>query len=246
MGIFITIMICAFTKTTANFVYDLGLDRWASQLYYNVYEKRGDLACGYKSLNISIQLRDNSNIVTKYEKLIADEDFGQLIDNIVKSNENLNIGVLEKSALIVEEDYLRDNYILALKNIGRVDDSFRLALEDFRENYTLTNRDLGLYSLNFFLEGNGFNRFDDVYDGFDSVLIVEMQEYFDNIVNLFIENKDVNQSIDRAYLVALADRIMIVGQDINAIYAHNDSNEDRVDDNIVKMTEVNNIVKGII
>ena len=247
LGVFTTIMFCAFTKTTADYIYNLGFDSWASQLYFKVYEKDGDMLYCYKALSISIRIDNSEKIIKYYDALSKNDGYYQFIEDIENANRELNVGVLEKSRLINEEDYLRDNYISALKKSGKIEDSFQMSLNDFRLQRGGSLSNIGLYSLNVFADGNGLNRFNDTYDGFDDNLVVVMQEYFDNIITVFEDNKDiVNSNIDKACLIALADRIMVVGQDINAVYNFNENNDETIASNIEKMTEVNEVVKGLI
>ena len=247
LGIFVTIMFCAFTRVTANFIYDLGLDRWASQLFYNVYEKDGDISSCYKALSISIRIDDSDRVIKYYKTLISDEDYADFISDVEGANKNLNVGVLEKSRLLNEKDYLRDNYISAMKKTGKIEDAFQLSLGDFKNERGEDLENIGLYSLNIFADGNGLNRFNNTYEGFDSRLVDVMQEYFDNLILEFDSKKGIVESnVEKAYLIALADRIMIVGQDINAVYNFNESNSELVSSNFSRMTAVNEIVKGLI
>ena len=247
LGVFATIMFCAFTKTSADFIYDIGFDRWASQLYYRVYEKDGDMLSCYKALSISIRVGDSDKTIKYYEGLVENSKNSEFIYDIESANRNLQVGILEKSSLLNEEDYLRDNYICALKKQGRVEDAFQYALADFSGMSEINIKDIGLYSLNAFAEGNGLNRFNNVYEGHTETLVSEMQNYFDNLVVLFEDSVTIaDEDIEKAYLIALADRIMIVGQDVNKVYLFNENNEEVIANNISNMSSVNEVVKGIL
>ena len=131
-AIFSTVMLLGFTRVSADFVYSLGMNRLASSLYAREYEKSGDLYYCYKSLCVKIKISDNYGIVKTYEKFVGDEKSDEFIANIDTKNKTLNIGILEKSTILNEGDYLRHKYIQALMQIDRVDDAFELATADFQ------------------------------------------------------------------------------------------------------------------
>ena len=88
----------------------------------------------------------------------------------------------------------------------------------------------------------GFNDFDLSYADFDKTLFESMQEYFNSALQIFNENKEVDKTIEKSYLVSLGFRIMQVGQNIISI-----TNDTTIKTDInQKLTSVNNVIKGIL
>lgn len=244
--VFITLMFFVFTRNLADFMYGLGSNKVASTLYYRVYEKTDDIIYCHKALNIKINMNDNEKIIKYYEEFIANDEYENFMVASKEQSENLNISVLEKSAILNEDNYLSNSYVKALIGEGEVDKAWGFALNKL---YSCADLDLdsqGVYVLSWFISQDNNDKFDDVYGEFDEILINEMQDYFDSVCGVFDLNKNTTDVLEKAYLVALGNRIINVGQDINVIYSSFQNYGDIITSNIEKMVEVNNIIKGII
>ena len=239
------LMFFVFTKTTADLMYNIGSDKIASKLYYKTYEKTGDIEYCYKALNISISQGYNEKIVGYYEVLIVDDEYADFINSLRSHNEKLDIGLLEKSSLLNEENFLINKYVKALIELGKEGDALVIAVDNFVSYNQWTFKNQGVYALSGFVANNS-HIFDDNYDGLDGELIEEMQEYFNNTYEIFVANKNEDSSIDKAYLLALGNRIINVGQDINALYGNDASVSALKESNVIIMIEVNQIIKGLI
>lgn len=239
------LMFGVFTSTTANIVYDLGCDELASKLYYQSYEKKGNIEWLYKALNIEIKLGNNENIVDFYNKYLSDDEYEEFAISLVLRNENAKVGVLEKSSILNEENYLENNYIRALVSTGDRNIAFDRAVIKFEESRDISLQYQGVYALGNFVSDK--EKFAQVYNEMENTLIVEMQEYFGELVVFFNGLKEDNLSgNERAYLVALGNRIINLGKDINSIYSGDTSMSVAISENLEKMNDVNDVIKGLL
>jgi len=246
LGIVVMLMFFVFTKDFANMMNDLGFEKTASNLYYRVYEKTDDIYYCYKSLNIRIVLDDSEKIVEMYEDFVSDKNYDKfMLEN--KSNiEKLDIGCLDKSALLNDENYLTKCYVRALLNCENDEKAWDLSINEFANYKDFSFKDQGVYTLSLWIEREDWGKFSNVYEGFDDQLIVEMQEYFGNAYDLFVENQNCSNGLDKAYLIALGNRIIAIGQDVNSVYNGLNINSDMLSDNLNKMIVVNDVIKGLI
>ena len=244
--IVVMLMFFVFTKDFANFMYNIGCDNIASDLYYRSYTKTNDIVSCYKALNIKISLGDNEDIIMYYEAFVADDEYENFMSSSKQNSENLKVGKLEKSTLLNDKNYLDNNYVIALASEGRNDDAWEFALGEFAlyDNFTFKNQ--GVYSLSLWVKAQDWSVFNKTYDGFDKVLVEEIQDYFDRIYLLFEENKNSDNIIDQAYLIALGNRIITVGQDVNRIKSGLGLDNDKITANMNKMVAVNNVIKGLV
>lgn len=239
------VFVFVFTRQCADFMYDIGCNNIASRLYYKIYVANGEIMDCYKALNIKISLGENDKIIEYYEDFIADEEYEDFMSAGIQNSEELDVGVLEKSAVLNDRNYLVGNYVKALISTEKVDKAKEIALAEFKIYDTFTFKKQGVYVLGQFVSSDS-EFFSIQHSGFDKILLEEMQEYFNNMVNMFDNFKNVESNTDRAYLVSLGNRLIKVGQDINCIYASLNTEEEVVSSNVSKMLMVNNIIKGII
>lgn len=242
-AIFVCIMVFAFPKNLGDFFYSLGSNNLASSLYMKVYEKDNDIYYCYKSLNLMIKEDNSKKIVSIYETFVKDEDYENFMSELKKRNEQLNIGLLEKSSILNEDDYLKNRYIRALIKTKDEQKAYASAIEAFANYKNFTFQNQGVYALSYFLNMEGFNSFDIEPANYDKTLIESMQEYFEFSINLFSENKETNDKLEKAYLISLGNRIIQVGQNINVICS---DDETLVARNNQKMQDVNDCIKGIL
>lgn len=243
------LMFGVFTKTTAGMAYDLGNDELASKLYYKSYKKSGDIECIYRALNIEIKYINNNTIVEYYEYFESDDEYEEFMKALKKRNENAKVGILEKSSLLYEDNYLENKYIMALMGIGgtKKEKALNRAIDGFKDsvNSALMLDDLGVYTLSaFILEDDVFDK---VYEGFENTLIEEVQAYFNKLYNV-ITNVECGElpDLEKAYAIAMCNRIITIGQDINSRYEGISDKDELKNDNIAKMTAVNDIIKGLL
>ena len=242
-AIFVCIMIFAFPKNLGDFFYSLGSNNLASGLYMRVYEKDNDIYYCYKSLNLVIKQDNSKKIVSIYETFTKDEDYEHFMSELKKRNEQLDIGVLEKSSILNEDDYLKNRYIRALIKTKDEQKAYAIAIESFENYKDSTFHNQGVYALNYFLDMEGFNNFDVEPANYDKTLIESMKEYFELSVNLFNENKDTSDNLEKAYLISLGNRVIQVGQNINEICSDDAS---LIASNNQKMQDINDCIKGIL
>ena len=240
------VFVFVFTKQSADFMYDIGCNNIASILYFKAYEDDGDIDNCYRALNVKISLGESDKVVEYYEKLIEDEKYDEFITSHIQNREKMHISVLEKSAILNDRNYLVNSYVKALNATEQYEKAKTIALGEFadKENFDFKNQ--GVYALGYFVDDKKWDLFSVKYEGYDNVLIVEMQSYFDALVETFDIYKAVESNTDRAYLVSLGNRLIDVGQDINTIYTATDSNNELISTNVSKMLIVNNVIKGII
>lgn len=239
------LMFSVFTKATADIVYDLGNDKLASKLYYKTYEKTGQIENIYKALNIEIKLGNNENIVDYYIKYLNDDEYEEFGLLLILRNENTKVGVLEKSSILNEDNYLENNYIKALVGIGETQQAFDRAVSQFEISRDISLKKQGVYALGYFV--NDKEKFAETYGTMENTLIEEMQGYFGELVVFFTSLQDDNLSgNERAYLVALGNRIINVGRDINTLYSDDTSMSEAIYNNREKMTSINDAIKGLL
>jgi len=245
-AIVVMLMFFVFTKNMADFMYNIGWNSMASCLYYKTYEKNDEIIYCYKALNININLNDSDKIIEYFESFVEDNEYDEFMSESKNKSENLKVGNLEKSTLLNDKNYLINHYVKSLIEEERVDDALEVALSEFSSYNEFNLRNQGVYALSPFVSRQNYEKFNFVYDGFDEKLILEMQKYFDNAYAIFETNKESDGSLDKAYLIALGNRIIIVGQDINSICRELDINTGVIPSNIEMMTAVNNEIKGLV
>jgi hypothetical protein len=246
----LTIIACVvfvfiFTKQCADFMYDIGCNNIASVLYHKSYVDDGEIGDCYKALNIKIALGENDKIIEYYEDFIADEEYESFMSAGLQNSEMLDISVLEKSAILNDRNYLVNNYVKALIATEQVDKAKAVALVEFQGYATFNFKNQGVYALGQLVSSNS-EFFNTQHEGYNDVLVEEMQVYFDKLINIFDNYKSVESNLDKSYLVALGNRLINVGQDINSVYNTLEVKEDIVSSNVSKMLIVNNVIKGII
>lgn len=242
---FTILMFFAFTKNLANFMYNIGADRMASTLYHRVYEKTDEIFYCYKALNIKISLNDSARVIQYYEEFLEDDEYQEFMISNKTNREKLDISVLEKSALLNDRNFLVNNYVKALLNENELDKAWTIVLSEFK-THDVTLKEQGVYAMGNFIDREEWNKFKVSYDGYSNILIVELQNYFDKLNTLFDQNRVASTHVDKAYVVALGNRIINVGQDINSYYLHEDNDNEIISSNINFMVEVNNTLKGLV
>lgn len=235
-----------FSKDLADFCYKLGNYNMASNLYLKSYQKSGKIDSCYQALILDIRTDDYAGVVKDYELFVSDKEYTSFMQTIIIGNGMVAGGVLEKSALSNEYNYLEDKYIMSLIEINEEDRAFLRAVSMFSgyNDYTFENQ--GFYSLNRFVSSDNLKKFETKYDDYEDVLLNEMQEYF-NISKELFDSKDGDLDLqNKAYLVALGNRLITVGEDINYIYSALKINGVLVQSNQQNMIRINDKIKGMI
>lgn len=238
------LMFFVFTKTTANLMYNMGCDNIASNLYFKTYKNSGEIEYCYKSLNLKIKLNNSEDIIEYYEILIEDDAYSEFIESIVDRNEKLSIGVLEKSSMLNEENFLVNKYVRALIDNKMNDKAWDVAIDHFSTNNTWSFNDQGVYALSHFV--SNADGFDDYEEKLGGIVLDEMQACFDKVYQLFNDSKNVSSNIEKSYLMSLGNRIINIGKDINNLYGNNDSYASIKLSNSEAMSCVNEVIKGLI
>jgi len=233
-------MFFIFPKSLGNFCYSIGLEGMSANLYYKDYEKSNDIYCLYKSLNIEIKYKNNDKIIKYYVEFTEDDEYTNFLSSYKTRNEKLDIGILEKSTMLNEENYLANKYISSLLATEQNSKAFNLAINYFAnyKDFTFTNQ--GVYLFSHFIEDEDFSR---VPAGYSQTILQSMQEYFNSCVDLFNSKINTESDLEKAYLISLGNRIIEVGGDINALYKGEGIS---TEENSLKMTNVNESIKGLL
>lgn len=245
LGGVILVMTFVFPGKFGDFLYGMGCNGWAQSLYIREYEKSDDIKYCYKAFSLSVSLDDNEKVVSCYELMIKDDQYAELLNTSRHNAEKLNVGILEKSSMLCEEDYLVNNYVNALVDIGRVEDGWNVAIEYFESCVCSDIYDCGVYALSWFVGVKDYGDFC-VDNGNGDTVVGLMQEYFDSAYAVFDENINVENNVDKAYVVVLGNRIINVGKDINKINNSLGVNSDNVASNLAIMSTINDTIKEII
>ena len=241
--VFFSLSYFVFTKWFADVCYNSGSDKLAGTLYYRVYEKNDDIFYCYKGLNLKIKVGDDKNIVKYYKEFASDNEYAEFMAYLNDTNNNLNGTIIEKSMLLNEDNYLKKAFVSALINTDRDIEAFEYAIEYFSDYKSFDFYNQGAYVLSQFI--NSSEKFNIIYDKYSIKLIDAMQDYFENSYQLFMDNKDVQGELDKAYLLSLGNRIKQVGEDLKVIYTGLEIT-DYTTINYEKLNEVNTLLKGVL
>ncbi len=209
-------LIFGFPKTMGDICYSMGFNSFASKLYNTSYEKDKDINMLYFSLNCAIKAQNYGLIIKQFEKLHNTSDYSNFIAFIDEENEKIDDYPLIKAAMLNEDNYLKNQYIIALIAKEKVDDAFAFALADGLEiNVSYNNLGNFLYG-NFlgqseeFLQRNFFTQL----DGRDNSLDVEITAYFNRI---YTEFRAQYNSVADEYVIAMGNRLVYVGETLKGM-----------------------------
>lgn len=241
----ISLLYFVFPYEFANFCYSMGFDNSSANLYYKDYLKTKNINTCYKALNLKIKCADYDMIVEIYEEFAGHEDYLKFMSKLEDINEMLDDNIFEQSVILNESNFLHKEYIKAMNELDK-DEAFEKAVEVF---YLQVDKDLknnGVYALDVFIkEGQPKDKFLLAYNS-DSSLLFDMQEYFNSLLEIFENNKQVNTNVEKAYLVALGNKLITVGNNINVIYSEKGINNDLENLNNSNMLNVNAVIKQIL
>ena len=95
----------------------------------------------------------------------------------------------------------------------------------------------------YFADLQGFDNFDVIQAGFDDTLINSIKDYFQKSLDIFEENKAVSDSLNKAYLISLGNRIVVIGQNIKEICSEDEVLVESINQ---KLENVNSTIKEIL
>ena len=208
-------------KSIAQFSASLGLNRAETYFYTVDYSRHGDIDSLYKVVVNNYNLKNYEKVERYYERLESHDRYEELICFINSQNINVSASKLAKSALLNEDNYLKNRYVISLINNGKVDKAFTYAVEHFKnyKDYTLDNSGTYLfYNLVSLNKNDVYQKFANNY-GFDNPLYDELTEYVEQCIVQFENGFDpeFNAELDSAKLLALNNRINQAFGDVEKI-----------------------------
>ena len=238
--LFVGVMFALCPGRSGDFAYNVGYDGLASSLYYKEYTYSGDVARLYQALNVAIENGKYAKVIEYYEEFRNNEYYDKFVDYKIECAKNENVDTLVKAGLLNEREYLERNYVKALVKKGKEKKAFNFALNSFKADKIYTLDKTGIYALSYFTEDKYF---DDVYVKEGVTLREGIELYVDELYRVFTNNQASNSSLDDAYLVSLGNKIVLVSEHINSML---DSGDARVSINNGYITNVNNVLQGIL
>lgn len=219
--IFSLLCLCS-PKSIAQFSASLGMDRMETYFYTADYVRNDDINSLYKIVINNYNLGNYDKVEKYYESLEDHEKYVEFIDYIDEENSKVETNALNKSALINEDNYLKNRYVIALIKNEKYDKAFTYALEHFKgyENYTIDKLGTYLfYNLVALDSDDIYSKFNSNYT-FDDTLYNKLLDYIDQCIVQFedvFDQEEFSAEYDSAKLLAMYTRIKHVYTDINAI-----------------------------
>lgn len=203
----------------AKFCYNLGFDQLETFFYLKDYEKSGDISSLYKVVVNDYNLKKYDDVEKYYEELENNVQYSQFIEFINEQNQSINTTNLNKSALLNEDSYLKNRYVLSLVYQSKWDKAFTYAVDNFvdYENYTL--RDGGNYLFYYLIDSSNDTILSKCLEnnGFDDTLYNEFVTYIYQCIGQFNDGFEDYVEADSPYLIALNVRIRQVYLNILSI-----------------------------
>lgn len=224
MGVIIVLAIIVFSINVfcfpakmADFMFDLGLKTFASDLYYKDYKKSGEIESLGMSLNIRIELNHNDKTIELCEEFFDHEKYSEHITNLNSKNLNSNFNLYTKSKLIAEDNYYKNAYIKALIALNKIDEAYNYSKLTF-ENIEATFKDLKVYVFSHMIGKIEDIKFNQKLNDLDSVVLYEkINNYFNNLYEIFEVKSNALEEGEEVYIYALSSRILQVGNDLKSI-----------------------------
>lgn len=228
---FILILVCIvcgvvfiFPKSGANLLKSVNASNWASDLYYLDYSRSGDLDSLYRSLAIDITNERYVNIEKKYAVFEHCDKYSTYLSDRENAFINSDNNILIKAVAVFEDNALKIKYVNAILKNDR-NSGFSRAMEYAVSNFSAyTTADIFNISNYLFspIVSNSTDISAFVQEGVigDKSVYEAMQKYFDTLVTAFNEKYNPNNNTvqEVAYLIALRNRLQMVGADLTAIY----------------------------
>ncbi len=136
-------------RAVADFTYNLGLKEISLHYYEKAYLHSTQTDDLYNALSVAIMVNNHDKVVTFYEELEASEDYYELMNELDEETNNASLSIIAKSALLNEDNYLKNRYVFALLQTNQTPKAMDYSVEHFtRENLTMTT--LGSYTFSQF------------------------------------------------------------------------------------------------
>ena len=242
-AIFVCVMVFAFPQKMGDFAYSLGMNNLSAGMYQKAYEKDGNIAYAYKALNLQIKQKNYKKVVEVYDLFEKDQDYDDFMTQLKAHNEKVTAGLLEKSTLLSEENFVVNSYVRALINVGEEQKAYQISINNLKALQYASFKDQGVYSMYQFVGKQGFDDFDFEPAGFEKSLIETIKDYYNSSLNIFDENKVCESQLDKAYLISLGNRIILVGQNIKKICSSDTAIVSSIEE---QLTNVNNVLKEVL
>ena len=239
------INVFCYPAKVADFMFDLGLKTFASDLYYKEYEKTSNLDNLNKALSIRIELGHNGKIIELSKKFFDSEDYAEYVLSLNNKNLNSNFNLYTKSKLIAEDNYYKNAYIKALVAENKVAEAYEFSKTTFADSVP-TFKDLKVYVFSNLLDEVDEEKLTEKLNSQDEVVLYEkINLYFRELYRLFENNCHSYESDDEVYVYALSSRILQVGNDLKLI-AERVTTTLSVDEIDLKLNVVANFMQGLL
>lgn len=216
--------LCLFSPLSmARFCSNLGFEKLETNFYLKDYNKNGNINSLYKVVINSYNLKNYEYVETYFEVLEKNERYDEFIDYVNNQNLKVEATNLNKSALLNEDNYLKNRYVLALINNGKMEKAYDYAFKNFENyaNYTLTNG--GTYLFYDLIKTNN-----EVVNqkAVETDLYVKLNDYMDLCIANFNNGFENFIEEDSIYLLALNTRIKQVYNSIHTLSINLELEED--------------------
>ena len=118
-------------RLVADISYDLGFQNITLHYYEITYDKPNDNDYLYNAVIVSVFAENDEKTISLYEELLAQEQYASLMQEIDQNTKEQDTSNLQKSLLLYEDNYLKNEYITALMQ----ENEFQKALA-FAKQYT--------------------------------------------------------------------------------------------------------------
>ena len=235
------VLAVAFPKTMGDLMYNMGFKYNAISFYEKSYSRTEDINELYKIVNLSISTENDDKLIKNYEILLNRKKYNEFIDFINETNSKKDVSNLIKSSLLNEDDYLKNKYVKALINKNEIEKAIKFTNDNLTNLDEVDYLNLGCYAVSNFLNdtlienGDVVKFFESNYKETEILVKNKLGQYFENLVTSFNTNSDSNE---KAYLIAMAKRINLVGENIK--FLNSTISTDYSNENInSKIIEVN-------
>lgn len=203
----------------AKLCYNVGFGQLETFFYFKDYEKNGEISSLYKVVINNYNFKNYDDVEKYYEILEENDRYNTFIEYINEQNENMNTSNLNKSALLNEDNYLKNRYVLSLIYQNKWDKAFNYALENFVNYETYTLKNAGNYLFYHLIDSSN----DDVLvkfldnNGFEESLYNEIVHYIYQCIANFNDGFEEYNEVDSPYFIALNTRIRQVYLNIQTL-----------------------------
>ena len=207
--------LCIFSPISmARFCSNLGFEKLETDFYLKDYNKNGNINSLYKVVINSYNLKNYKYVETYYEVLEKNERYDEFIAYVNEQNLKVEATNLNKSALLNEDNYLKNRYVLALIKNGKVEKAYNYAFNNFENyaNYTLTENGTYLFYDLIKLNNETVNQ-----KATETDLYVKLNDYINLCITTFNNGFDNFIEEDIIYLLALNTRIKQVYNGIHTL-----------------------------